>query len=230
MPSPRQYAGVAVLDDRIYVVGGRDATGYSAKNERLTPHPLPVDIFITSPEDNQRYLLGEGVNFSFIVNRPLNGIVDLKYSLDGQTATPLTGNTTLSSLSDGAHSLTVYATDKQGNGGTAQTATFTIAESQTPTPTPQPTQTPTATPTPSPTMSPSPSPTETLNPSPSTSQPTTPATTQSAKPTVTTQPTTSPAEGSQNWQANTFWIIAASVVIAAVAIIVYAAVTRKRKA
>jgi hypothetical protein len=48
--------------------------------------------------------------------------------LDGEATAEISGNTTLTGLSYGAHSLTVYATDASGNTGTSKTITFTIAE------------------------------------------------------------------------------------------------------
>jgi hypothetical protein len=63
--------------------------------------------------------------FSFSVNEPVS---QMAYSLDGQENVTITGNTTLSGLSFGAHNVTVYATDNAGNTGTSQTITFTIAK------------------------------------------------------------------------------------------------------
>jgi len=51
----------------------------------------------------------------------------LSYSLDEQPAVPLTGNITLPALSDGSHTITVYAIDELGNLGSSDKLTFTIS-------------------------------------------------------------------------------------------------------
>jgi hypothetical protein len=49
------------------------------------------------------------------------------YSLNGQANVTIAGNTTLSGLPDGFHSITVYANDTVGNMGASHTVYFTIA-------------------------------------------------------------------------------------------------------
>ena len=49
------------------------------------------------------------------------------YSLDGKSNATITGNTTLTGLSNGEHNITVYANDTFGNIGTSQTVNFTVA-------------------------------------------------------------------------------------------------------
>jgi hypothetical protein len=51
----------------------------------------------------------------------------LAYSLDGKATELIAGNLTLAALSNGAHSLTVYATDEVGNFG-EQTVYFEVAQ------------------------------------------------------------------------------------------------------
>jgi hypothetical protein len=50
------------------------------------------------------------------------------YSLNGQDNVTIIGNTTLTELTEGEHSLTVYATDYAGNVGATETVTFTVAK------------------------------------------------------------------------------------------------------
>jgi hypothetical protein len=50
----------------------------------------------------------------------------LTYSLDGQKAVAITGNTTLTGLTVGAHNITVYASDSSGIVGTSETISFNI--------------------------------------------------------------------------------------------------------
>lgn len=63
---------------------------------------------------------------------PLNVTVDwnlsqVAYSLDGQNNVTIAGNTTLTELSVGAHTLAVYAWDEAGNIKANQTVNFTVA-------------------------------------------------------------------------------------------------------
>ena len=50
----------------------------------------------------------------------------LGYSLDGQANVTIAGNTTLNKVPNGAHNLTVYATDQYGNTGASETVYFTV--------------------------------------------------------------------------------------------------------
>ena len=57
----------------------------------------------------------------------MNEVVSsIKYSLDGGENETITGNTTLTGLPNGAHNITVYATDETRNTGTSETVLFTI--------------------------------------------------------------------------------------------------------
>ncbi len=51
------------------------------------------------------------------------------YSLDGQQNVTVTGNTSLTGLSSGAHSIRVFANDSYGNIGASETLTFDVLES-----------------------------------------------------------------------------------------------------
>ncbi len=73
------------------------------------------------------------------------------YSLDNQANTTIIGNTTLTGLTEGPHSIVVYANDTAGNMGKSDTVFFTINM-----PTPSPTPSPSASPTQQPTLSHSP--------------------------------------------------------------------------
>ena len=64
---------------------------------------------------------------------PLSYVVDesasqISYVLDGQENVTISGNTTLTGLSDGTHNVTVYATDMAGNVGSTETVIFTVAK------------------------------------------------------------------------------------------------------
>jgi hypothetical protein len=79
-------------------------------------------ITILSPL-NQTYQTGS-IALTFTINRPTSWI---GYSLDGQPNATIVGNTTLSGLLDGSHSIVVYANDTGGKMGGSETIYFTIA-------------------------------------------------------------------------------------------------------
>ena len=54
------------------------------------------------------------VSLDFTVNKPVSRI---EYSLDGQENLTVTGNTTLTELSNGFHNVTIFARDEFGNYG-----------------------------------------------------------------------------------------------------------------
>jgi len=109
-----------------------------------TPLPLPI-LEVTPPEEttptmetpppeiklislsNQTHNQSS-IQIVFIVDEPVNWT---GYSLDGQENRTVTGNFTLTDLSNGLHNLTVYANDTLGNMGASETLNFTIAVSET---------------------------------------------------------------------------------------------------
>lgn len=86
---------------------------------------LPPNIELLSPE-NKTYTTNS-VTLSFTVDETTSSV---SYSLDGQANVAIDGNTTLSELSDGAHSLVVYANDTAGNTGASEMIYFTIETQQ----------------------------------------------------------------------------------------------------
>jgi parallel beta-helix repeat protein len=89
----------------------------------LMPYGSPLAISIVSPE-NKTYTVNS-VSLSFTLSEETSWI---KYSIDGQENVTVTGDTTLSDLSEGAHSITVYAQDTEGQTRKSETVYFTIAE------------------------------------------------------------------------------------------------------
>jgi hypothetical protein len=86
---------------------------------RTTTDSTAPTIIMLSPENNKTYP-SDDVPLTFYVSEPL---LYLWYSLDGYNAT-LPGNTTLPTLTDGVHSITVYATDEDYNIGTSEPVYF----------------------------------------------------------------------------------------------------------
>ncbi|MCW4006536.1 MAG: hypothetical protein NWF04_08110 [Candidatus Bathyarchaeota archaeon] len=96
------------------------------------------------------------VALTFTVDKPVS---TMSYRLDHNPPVSITGNTTLTNLSDGYHNLFVYAATTSENTGVSETIRFNInPNTLSPTPT-LPSQTPPS--------SPSTSPSQTLKPSPS---------------------------------------------------------------
>jgi parallel beta-helix repeat protein len=81
----------------------------------------PPSISIASPE-NTTYTKNR-VSLNFSTNEPVSW---LGYSLDGQENVTITGNTTVSDLSNGLHKVTFYANDTSANTGKSKTVVFTV--------------------------------------------------------------------------------------------------------
>ena len=83
-----------------------------------TSNPI---ILIQSPE-NKAYDTNE-VPLNFTIHETITW---LAYSLDGKENVTIDKNTTLAGLTDGGHTLTIYATDAVGNTGASETVQFSI--------------------------------------------------------------------------------------------------------
>lgn len=82
----------------------------------------PPKISVLSPL-NQTYSVSS-VSLVFTVDKPFNWT---GYSLDGEENVPITGNVTLTDLSNGLHNVTIHANDTFGNLGVSETISFTVA-------------------------------------------------------------------------------------------------------
>jgi len=104
-------------------VYGTDIAGNTGSSDIVyfTVDTVSVSIDLLSPE-NKTYTT-DSVSLSFAVDEETSWI---GYSLDGQANNTITGDTTLTGLSDGTHSLVVYASDMLGNTGSSDTVYFTI--------------------------------------------------------------------------------------------------------
>jgi len=99
----------------------------------------PPRISILAPQDDQTYDATD-IPLNFTVNEPVSW---MGYSLDGKANVTIIGNANLTGLSDGSHSLTVYANDTVGKTGASETIYFSIKTQQSqPSPTLQPTNPP----------------------------------------------------------------------------------------
>jgi hypothetical protein len=121
-----------VVNDMVYAIGGHTydigRNGYVesvAANEQYTPFgygTIPPDVSVISPGNTT--FNSSSLSLVFTVNKPASW---LGYSLDGQDNVTVTGNVTLSELSNGLHHITVYANDTFGNMATSKTISFTTA-------------------------------------------------------------------------------------------------------
>jgi parallel beta-helix repeat protein len=119
------YTGADVNGDDIgdapYVIELNNTDRYPLMAPYETPDTTPPTVSILSPE-NQTYRVND-VPLTLTVSEPLSWI---GYILNGQTNVTIAGNTTISGLSDGSHSLIVFAKDMAGNTGASETVYFSI--------------------------------------------------------------------------------------------------------
>jgi N-acetylneuraminic acid mutarotase len=127
LPTVRYNFGIAAINETFYVIGGHTYNflgdfAPSAVNEQYTPFGYGIVPFVVSPETNKTYV-GRDVPLTFTLGKTASW---MGYSLDGQDNVTITGNTTLSELPNGAHNITVYATDQFGNTGASDTVYFNV--------------------------------------------------------------------------------------------------------
>jgi hypothetical protein len=120
----RTYSLVETSSNHFYMAGVTNSSGDRSyqlflANAVLKTDSTPPTVTIMSPENNKTYP-PDNIPLTFYVSKPTQF---LWYSLDGQNAT-LPGNTTLPTLMDGPHSITVYATDPSYNVGASEPVYF----------------------------------------------------------------------------------------------------------
>jgi hypothetical protein len=86
----------------------------------FTIDTIPPDISFLSIE-NKTYQTAD-LQLNIVTNEPIL----LKYSLDNQANVTSADNTTIAGLTDGMHSLTIYATDIAGNAAPSETIHFSV--------------------------------------------------------------------------------------------------------
>ena len=87
----------------------------------------PPAIAIISPQ-NTTYATSS-VPLTFAISEPTSWI---GYSLDNQANVTITGNTTLTGLANGCHSVMIYGNDSYGNMGASEKVYFTVAVNRPP--------------------------------------------------------------------------------------------------
>jgi len=123
MPLRRSRFALVTVDDLLYAIGGFDGwtTSYS-DNLQYTPFGYGTIPLVSSPANQGNYM-SSNVPLTFELR--VQG-ASLSYSLDGGAKVPLLGNTSLSDLVNGNHTLTIYAMDEKGNTSTLQTINFKV--------------------------------------------------------------------------------------------------------
>jgi hypothetical protein len=116
------------LNDTLYdntthrwIYFAHQASTHEISIQGTPPDITPPVISILSPEAkayNKR-----DIPLTFTINEPTSWI---GFSLDGQSNTTTVGNTTLTSLLDGTHTMRVYANDTEGNMGNSTPVNFSI--------------------------------------------------------------------------------------------------------
>jgi hypothetical protein len=121
--SPLGYPASCLIPtkDGGYVIAG--STSGNAFMIKFSPEAdLQAPVVTISSPKSQTYETSD-VPLMFTVNDQASL---LGYTLDGQQAVAITGNTTLTGLTVGAHNLTVSARDSTGLVGTSETIHFTV--------------------------------------------------------------------------------------------------------
>jgi N-acetylneuraminic acid mutarotase len=122
MPAARAYLGVVAVNDILYAIGGFDGTNWLNTVEQYTPMgygSAPPIIQINSP-GNETYAT---VSLSYTVNRDTSWV---GYSVDNMANVTLKGGIELFNLTQGEHSIILYANDSAGNMGASNKVVFSI--------------------------------------------------------------------------------------------------------
>jgi N-acetylneuraminic acid mutarotase len=124
MPTSRVYLAVAVVDDILYAIGGFDGEKWLNVNEQYITvgyGTVPPVLNVLSPE-NKTYTSND-IQLVLSLNRPMTW---MGYSLDCLANVTVTGDTELLDLSEGAHSIIVYANDTFGNVVSSGNVSFSV--------------------------------------------------------------------------------------------------------
>jgi len=113
------------IGDTPYIIDAYNRDRYPLMSRHEILDTMPPFISILSPE-NKTYT--NYVPVTFTVSESTSWI---GYSSDGQANITITESTTLTDLSNGAHTIRVYASDAAGNTAASETIHFTIEPSPT---------------------------------------------------------------------------------------------------
>jgi hypothetical protein len=115
-----------------------DVSMASANTLMVCTLPTVINVSVQNTNYNSSVI---PLTFELNDTLPMPGYSWIGFSLDNSANVTITGNSTLTGLEEGNHSLVVYANDTFGNMGKSDTAYFAVSL---PAPTPSPTPTPSA--------------------------------------------------------------------------------------
>ena len=125
LPSARSYLGVAVVSDILYAIGGINSNNEAINvNEQYTPlgyGTVPPFLRVDSPENSAYNVTSIPIVFTATKSIDWSG-----YSLDSLSNVTVGDATLLTELSDGNHTIIVYANDTLGNMGVSSTVYFSV--------------------------------------------------------------------------------------------------------
>jgi len=116
-----KYHGSYIPGNALHTLSRNGFTIWGSSSVNFIIDTTPPNISVLTVE-NRTYDTSD-VPLSFTVNEPVSQI---SYNLDAQGNVTIAGNTTLIGLSDGAHNLTIYATDPAGHTGNSEIICFTV--------------------------------------------------------------------------------------------------------
>ncbi len=102
------------------VVYANDTIGNMGVSPSVSFTVAPPLISIISPE-NKTYTTNTDLKYT--TNEPTSWV---GYSLDGNASVTILGNTTIANLTEGQHTIVVYANDTGGNMGVSPSVSFTV--------------------------------------------------------------------------------------------------------
>ena len=128
------------IGDKAYIIDGPDDNSSFLYNTDRYPLMEPFnstfymmqtikpELLLLSPLNQSYRNSSVSMVFSADVLSPDRTVNWTGYSLDGQKNVTVSGNATLTELSSGLHSITVYANDTYGNMGASENINFTITK------------------------------------------------------------------------------------------------------
>jgi len=109
----------------LYVIVSQSPTESPPPTPSPSPYPTPSPPQISYLSLENGTFLSSNISLNFTLSKPSQWI---GYSLDGQANVTIVGNTTLTGLTNGSHTLTIYANDTYCNTATPKTVTFVITK------------------------------------------------------------------------------------------------------
>ena len=114
----------------IFSLENGSVRAYSLEKTRTIKFSMRANPIITFESHQNATVETSASPLNFTVDHP---VTEMAYCLDGQESIPISGNTTLTGLSNGQHNVTVYATDEYGYTGVSDILFFNVNAPEFPT-------------------------------------------------------------------------------------------------